>query len=95
MKKKRKILTSEGGSAGKKVVLLTQNSFVPFFLHLSFHSSVSREARIILQHGNIIRTGATCKKINCYMRDSAWRWFTVKEVKIYEILLNIFEFSRV
>ena len=30
-------------------------------------------------HGTIIGTGITCKKIPCYMRDSACRWFTVKK----------------
>ena len=25
-------------------------------------------------HGTIKRTGITCKKIPCYMRDSAFRW---------------------
>ena len=30
------------------------------------------------KHGTIIRTGVTCKKIPCYMRDSDCRWFKVK-----------------
>ena len=34
-------------------------------------------------HGTIIRTGITCKKIHCYMCDSAYRWFIVKKVKIF------------
>ena len=34
-------------------------------------------------HGTIIRTGITCKKISCYMRDSACRWFIVKKAKIF------------
>ena len=28
-------------------------------------------------------TGTTCKKIHCYMRDSACRWFIVKKAKIF------------
>ena len=38
-----------------------------------------------------------CKKISCYMRDSACRWFIVKRAKIFwhiNITLKIFEFSR-
>ena len=31
---------------------------------------------------NLIRTGATCKKIPCYMRHSGCRWFIVKKAKI-------------
>ena len=34
-------------------------------------------------HGTIIGTGITCKKIPCYMCDSACRWFIVKKAKIF------------
>ena len=34
-------------------------------------------------HETIIRTGITCKKIPCYMRDSACSWFIVKKAKIF------------
>ena len=34
-------------------------------------------------HGTIIRTGITCRKVPCYMRDSACRWFIVKKAKIF------------
>ena len=37
----------------------------------------------LYKHGTIIRTGITCKKISCYMRDSAYRWFIVKKAKIF------------
>ena len=30
----------------------------------------------------MIRTGITCKKLPCYKRDSACRWFIVKKAKI-------------
>ena len=36
-----------------------------------------------INHGTIIRTGITGKKIPCYMRDSAYRWFIVKKAKIF------------
>ena len=35
-----------------------------------------------LNHKTIIRTGITCKKIPCYMCDSACRWLIVKNAKI-------------
>ena len=38
-----------------------------------------------------MRTGIAFKKISCYTRDSACRWFINENSKI----LNIFEFSRV
>ena len=34
-------------------------------------------------HGTIIGTGITCKKIHCYMHDSACRWFVVIKAKIF------------
>lgn len=35
-----------------------------------------------IYHGAIIRTGATCKKIPSYMRNSHCRWLIVKNVNI-------------
>ena len=35
------------------------------------------------KHENIIQAGIACKKILCYMRDSACRWFIVKKAKIF------------
>ena len=37
----------------------------------------------------------TCKKIPCYMHDSACKWFIVKKIKCFDVMLNIFELSRV
>ena len=34
-------------------------------------------------HGTIIWTGITCKKISCYMHDSACRWCIVKKARIF------------
>ena len=47
------------------------------------------------EHGSIIRTGITIKKIRCYMHESACRWFIVKKAKYFEVMLNIFEFLHV
>ena len=44
-------------------------------------------------HETIIRTGITCKKIPCYMRDSACKW--LKKLKYFKVMLNIFEFLLV
>ena len=48
-----------------------------------------------MKHETIIRRGKTCKKIPCYMRDSAYRWRIVKSAKIFKVKLNKFEFSRI
>ena len=32
------------------------------------------------------------KKVPCYMRRSACRWFIAKKLKYFEVMLNIFEF---
>ena len=34
-------------------------------------------------HGTIIRTVTICKKIPCYIRDSACKWFIVKKAKLF------------
>ena len=34
-------------------------------------------------HETIIQTGISCKKIPCYMRDSAGRWLIVENAKIF------------
>ena len=41
-------------------------------------------------HGTIIRTGITCKKIPCHIRDSSCRWLIVKNVKIFRSYVWIF-----
>ena len=43
-----------------------------------------------LQYGTVIRTGITCKKIPCYMRDSACRWFIVGNAKIFRSYVKHF-----
>ena len=43
---------------------------------------MSKITYTMFYHGTIIRTGITCKKIPCYMRDPACRWFIVKKIKI-------------
>ena len=42
-----------------------------------------KQIDIPADHGSIIRTGITCKKIPCHMRDLACRWFIVKKAKIF------------
>ena len=46
-----------------------------------FFSNVFQSS--IFNHGTIKWTGIICKKIPCYMRDSACRWFIVKKAKIF------------
>ena len=41
-------------------------------------------------HGTIIRTGITCKKIACYMRDSACRWLIAENIKIFRSYVKHF-----
>ena len=42
------------------------------------------------QHGTIIRTGRACKKIRCYMRNSACRWLIVEYAKIFQSYVKHF-----
>ena len=41
-------------------------------------------------HGTIIRTEVTRKKILCYMRDSACGWYIVKKAKIFQSYVKYF-----
>ena len=43
-----------------------------------------------LKHGTIMRAGITCKKIPCYMRDSACRWFIVENAEIFRSYVKHF-----
>ena len=43
-----------------------------------------------MQHETIIRTGITCTKIFCYMRNSACRWRTVENAKIFRSYVKNF-----
>ena len=54
-----------------------------------------KKSSVSWNHRIIIRTGITCEKIPCYMRDLTFRWFIVKKLKYFEVMFNIFEFSRV
>ena len=58
----------------------TDNNLITFF---TINKFCTRNLQSISYHGTIIRTGITCKKIPCYMRDSACRWFIVKKAKIF------------
>ena len=48
----------------------------------------------LLNHGTIIRTGITCKKIPCCMRDSACRWLIVEKVKIFPSYVKHFSHMK-
>ena len=63
-----------------KTIILYRN-FVFFIKCLK--SKKKKLAVTSFYHGTIIRTGITCKKIPCYMRDSACRWFIVKVAKLF------------
>ena len=56
-------------------------------------SGVSTGALVLLvykYHGTIMRAGITCKKIPCYMRDSACRWLIVENAKIFRSYVKHF-----
>ena len=56
-------------------------------LQVTFSADVFQKTLWLLfytiNYGTIIQAGITCKKIPCYMRDSACRWFIVKKTKIF------------
>ena len=40
-------------------------------------------SHVRFNHGTIIQTRIACKKIPCYICESAYRWFIVKKAKIF------------
>ena len=56
---------------------------VYFLNHCNIFMNSLTHIVLYCKHGTIIRIGITYKKILCYMRDSACRWFIVKKAKIF------------
>ena len=46
-------------------------------------------SHLVLNDGTIIKTGITCQKTPCYMRESACRWFIVKKAKIFRSYVKL------
>ena len=46
-------------------------------------------------HGTIMQTEITCKKISCYIHNQRAGGLLLKVLKYFEVMLNIFEFSQV
>ena len=44
---------------------------------------IVNKSSLTFGHRTLIQTEITCKKIPCYMHDSACRWFIVKKTKIF------------
>ena len=55
----------------KLITIMLEEYCVTYFGFFYFH------------HETIIQTIITCKKIPCYMRDSACRWLIVENAKIF------------
>ena len=49
----------------------------------------------VSNHGTIIRTGITCKKTLVICATQLAGGLLLKKLKYFEVMLNIFEFSRV
>ena len=58
----------------------------------SAYASTRNERKLstVNNHGTIIRTGITCKKIPCYMRDSTSWWLIVENGKIFRSYVKHF-----
>ena len=83
-----------------KILLLDDFNMIPEDLKLQDFCDTHDLENLIkdsicFNHGTIIRTGTTCKKIHCYMRGSACRWYIVENAKIFGNYVKIFEFSYV
>ena len=57
------------------------------FFHLFNVTTETLDKKLNMSnHGTIIWTGITCKKIPCYMCDSACRWLVVENAKKFQKL---------
>ena len=74
------------GLKGQKI---TQNDKSFCRSHFIFQNHISYDLHL-WYHRTIIRTEITCKKIPCHMRDSACRWLTVKNIKIFQSYVKYF-----
>ena len=74
-------------------VVLKSITLVPKWL---FFSTPSEQfcSQLPLTMELIIRPGITCKKISCYMRDLACRWFIVKKLKYLCFVIKIFKYVK-
>ena len=74
-------------SSSKLSILRTLNikniSILQTKVHFTLFYSNESLINPFCRHGTIIRTGITCKKSYCYMRDSSCRWFIVRKAKIF------------
>ena len=61
--------------------------YIYIYIYIYIHTYIHT---YIYNHGSITRTGITCKKIPCYMHDSACSWLIIEDAKMF----NIFEFSH-
>ena len=65
-------------------------SCINFELTSIKQKSLNKQGPTQKNDGTIIRTGRTCKKIPCHMRDSTCRWFIVKKTKIFSSYVKHF-----
>ena len=68
--RKRRYQVRESGRGGGISIFVLKEVYFKLLTELS-------------ANGTIIQTKITCKKIPCYMCDSACRWFIVKKTKIF------------
>ena len=58
--------------------------------HIHFGMSLYFDFSCSLHTCVLLRTGITCKKILCYMRDSACRWLIFENAKIFRSYVKHF-----
>ena len=70
-------------------------SCINFELTSIKQKSLNKQGPTQKNHGTIIRTGITCKKIPCLCATQLAGGLLLKKLKYFQVMLNIFEFSRV
>ena len=72
------------------IFYLRKKQYIKFSFEILSPNILVTFSNINFNHGIIIRKGITCKKIPCYMRDSACRWFIVKKPKMFQSYVKHF-----
>ena len=70
--------------------MVNKDSHFADYVRLCTHTYTRTQQSLPPLWAAMIRTGISCSKISCYMRDSACRWLIVENSKIIPSYVKIF-----
>ena len=81
------------GRCTPNIILCSDYNSAMVLINFSFNwfiVAIIWNSHIMILHGTKIRTGITCKKICCYMCNSACRWLIVQNAQIFRSYVKQF-----